>query len=215
MAACCRERLFIDARQDSEASALCCMGGLIVMSSATNPSRRTSITARPMPEEKRRFAALAASRGMSEASLALLAIRALLESNGLAVSRSVIADRDAPVSDRITVRLRPGDRRAVTERAGGRGMKDATYIAALVRAHVAANPPLPTDELAAFKQAVSILVALGRLLTRYSRGGILSPESLAELRNDLSRTRAVTAEVESRMHAFASAALASWESRYD
>jgi hypothetical protein len=94
-------------------------------------------------------------------------------------------------------------------------MKDATYIAAVVRSHIATNPPLPADELAAFKQAVSILVALGRLLTRYSRSGTMSPEPLAELRNDLSRTRAVVAEVESRMHAFASAALASWESRYD
>jgi hypothetical protein len=185
------------------------------MSSATNPSQSTSITARPMPEEKRRFAALAASRGVSEASLALLAIRALLESNGLTVSRSVVADRDAPASDRITVRLRPSDRRAIAEKAGRRGMKDATYIAALVRSHVAANPPLPANELAVFKQAVSVLVAVGRLLTRYSRGGTLSPESLAELRNDLSRTRAVVGEVESRLHAFASAALASWESRYD
>lgn len=185
------------------------------MSFDTNPSQRTSITARPMPEEKRRFAALAASRGMSEASLVLLAIRALLESNGLAVSCSVVADRDAPASDRITVRLRPGDRGAIADRARRRGMKDATYIAALVRSHVATNPPLPADELAAFKQAVSILVALGRLLSRYSRGGTLSPESLAELRNDLSRTRAVVAEAESRMHTFASAALASWESRYD
>jgi hypothetical protein len=168
-----------------------------------------------MPEEKRRFAALAASRGMSEASLALLAIRALLESNGLPVSRNFVANRDTPASDRIPVRLRPGDRRAIADRARVRGMKDATYIAAVVRSHIATNPPLPADELAAFKQAVSILVALGRLLTRYSRSGTMSPEPLAELRNDLSRTRAVVAEVESRMHAFASAALASWESRYD
>ena len=176
---------------------------------------RSTITARPMPEEKRRFAALAANRGLSEASLALLAIRALLSSNGLVVSRTAVADRDAPSSDRITIRLRPGDRRAIADRASRRGMKDATYIAALVRSHVATNPPLPADELTAFKQAVSILVVMGRLLARYSRDGNLPPDSLAELRADLSRTRAVVAEVESRMHTFASAALASWESRYD
>jgi hypothetical protein len=185
------------------------------MNPNTRRSQRSSITARPMPEEKRRFAALAASRGISEAALALVAIRAVLESNGVAVPRSVVADRDAPAADRITIRLRPGDRRAIAERARRRGMKDATYIAALVRSHIATNPPLPADELAAFKQAVSILVVVGRLLARYSRGSTLSPESLAALRSDLSRTRAVVAEVESRMHAFASAALASWESRYD
>ena len=41
-----------------------------------------SITARPTADEKRRFAELAASRGMSESTLALIGIRSLLDSNG-------------------------------------------------------------------------------------------------------------------------------------
>ena len=39
----------------------------------------------------------------------------------------------------------------VCHRAAQRGMKPSTYVAALVRAHIAVNPPLTTDELAAFK----------------------------------------------------------------
>ena len=45
-------------------------------------------------------------------------------------------------------------------------MKDSAYIAALVRGHVAANPPLATHELAGFKTAVSILAAFGRIFAR-------------------------------------------------
>jgi hypothetical protein len=48
-------------------------------------------------------------------------------------------------------------------------MKGSAYIAALVRGHVAANPPLATHELAAFKAAVSVLAAFGRLLARTAR----------------------------------------------
>ncbi len=43
-------------------------------------------------------------------------------------------------------------------------MKDSGYIAALVRGHVAANPPLTTHELAAFKAAVSVLAAFASTL---------------------------------------------------
>jgi hypothetical protein len=44
--------------------------------------RTFSITARPTRDEKQRFVDLAASRGISESALALIAIRALLESSG-------------------------------------------------------------------------------------------------------------------------------------
>jgi hypothetical protein len=179
------------------------------------PSRRPSITARPTPEEKQRFASLAASRDLSESDLALVAIRILLQSNGLAVKRTGAFRVRESASDRITIRLRPGDRRAIAERARRRGTKDATYIAGLVRSHIAVNPPLTADELAAFKQGVAILVALGRLMARLGRDGVLSGESLAELRKDLGHTRAVVSEVEARMHAFARAALVTWESRYE
>jgi hypothetical protein len=107
-----------------------------------------------------------------------------------------------PALDRITIRLRPGDRLAIRNRAAERRMKDSAYIAALVRGHVAANPPLATHELAAFKAAVSVLAAFGRSLAR-------------DLQQDLSRTRALVSDVERSMHEFARAALVTWESRVD
>ena len=91
-----------------------------------------------------------------------------------------------PALDRITIRLRPGDRLAIRHRASERRMKDSGYIAALVRGHVAANPPLPTHELAAFKAAVSVLAGFGRLLARSAREaaqtGVLTRDLQQELR---------------------------------
>ncbi len=56
-------------------------------------------------------------------------------------------------------------------------MKDSGYIAALVRGHVAANPPLPTHELAAFKAAVSVLAGLRSTLGADALGKPRRPES--------------------------------------
>lgn len=176
-------------------------------------STAPSITARPTPREKHLFAALAAQRQISESTLALIAIRALLDSNVPDLQANTT--NSVPALDRITIRLRPGDRLAIRHRAAERRMKDSGYIAALVRGHVAANPPLPAHELAAFKAAVSVLAGFGRILARSAReaaqAGVLTPD----LRQDLSRTRALVSEVERRMHEFAHAALVAWESRVD
>ena len=101
------------------------------------------------------FAAVAAQRHISESTLALIAIRAWLESQS--PDLLPIPSGSGPALDRITIRLRPGDRLAIRQRAAERRIKDSAYIAALVRGHVAANPPLTTHELVAFKAAVSIL----------------------------------------------------------
>ncbi len=50
------------------------------------------------------------------------------------------------------------DRAAIARRAADRGMKASTYLAALARAHVRANPPIPAPELAALKESVAALV---------------------------------------------------------
>jgi hypothetical protein len=94
-------------------------------------------------------------------------------------------------------------------------MKDSGYIAALVRVHVSANPPLPTHELAAFKAAVSVLAGFGRLLARSAREAAQTGVLTRDLQQELGRSRALISEVERRMHEFAQAALISWESRVD
>ena len=179
-----------------------------IVSGSVEAGRVPSITARPTPDEKRRFAELASSRGMSESTLALIGIRSLLGSNGPPV-KSV--EEPAPATDRITIRLRPGDHETIARRAAQRGMKASTYLAALARAHVAANPPLAATELATLKQSIVVLAGLGRFLAQTARNPALTGPGLEDLRQNLSRTRAAVAAVEERTHDLARAALISWE----
>lgn len=178
------------------------------MNDETDTRSLPSITARPTAEEKKRFAAIAKARGISESKLALVAIRALLDSAGHGcISELTPLARDV-ARDRITTRLRPGDRCAIHERAAKRGLKDSAYIAALVHSHVSANPPFTDSEVEALRASVAVLAELGRLLARLSRAAAPAGVLIEELR----RTRERIADVERYTCDLVRAALESWES---
>jgi hypothetical protein len=166
-----------------------------------------SITARPSPHEKERFATLAARAGISESALALIAIRDVLNPDTKPIAESEPPPALGPATDRITIRLRPGDGTSIARRAAQRGMKPSAYLAALVRAHVAGNPPWPENELATLKRSVVVLAGLGRLMAQAAKN------ASGIDRDDLQRTRAAVAALEQRTHDLARAALISWESR--
>jgi hypothetical protein len=105
------------------------------MSCPTTRSTAPSITARPSAEEKVRFASVAAARGMSEAALALSAIRAAIGTGSASSCEPQLGDARVSATDRITIRLRPGDGEWITHRAAQRGMKRSAYLSALVRVH--------------------------------------------------------------------------------
>jgi hypothetical protein len=184
----------------------------VVTNCARNP-RLPTVTARLTANEKERFVALASSYGISETALALIAIRGLLNSNHEVPSTG--SSTREPATDRITIRLRPGDGRAIADRAAERGIKPSKYLAALIRAHVATNPPMTTDELLALKKAVALLARVGTLLAATSRQIAQTVPQPEGLLRELRQTRAVVAEVERRAHDLARAALISWETRYD
>ena len=172
-----------------------------------------SITARPSAAEKIRFARLADAAGMSESALALVAIRAVLDSDCHTSQEAVTAAARESSTDRITIRLRPGDGAAIARRAAQRGMRASTYLAALTRAHLRANPPLPASELAALKQSITVLAALGRFLVETSRNPALVGTERDDFRQQLSRTRTALATLERHTHDLVRAALISWETR--
>jgi hypothetical protein len=194
-------------------SAFCSNMGWCVVNDGVFKSAAPTITARPTPQEKRVFAEIAARRHISESTLALIAIRAWLDAQSPELL--TLPSGSGPALDRITIRLRPGDRLAIRQRAAERRIKDSAYIAALVRGHVAANPPLTTHELVAFKTAVSILARFGRLMMRTAREAVQTGVMTRDLQQEISRCRALVSEVERRMHQFAQAALVTWESRVD
>jgi hypothetical protein len=180
------------------------------MTCRTARSPLPSITIRLSPEEKEWFATLARSRGVSESTLALSTIRSIEDSGCL---DPYATGPRAPATDRITIRLRPGDGQAIARRAAERGMKPSSYLAALVRAHLAANPPLSSDELKALKQSVAVLAVLGTLLAQTARNPALSGPALEDVRQTVGRTRAAVAALEQRTQEFTRRALISWETQ--
>jgi hypothetical protein len=194
-------------------SAFCSGKGEFSVNDGALPLPALTITARPTADDKRLFADVARRLRISESALALIAIRVFLDSE--LPDRPPSTSTIGPAVDRITIRLRPGDRGAIRRRAAERRMKDSAYIAALVRGHLTINPPLATNEIAALKVAVSILAGFGRLLARATRDAAQAAVLSKDLQQDLSRTRALVADVERRLHDFARAALVAWESRID
>jgi hypothetical protein len=197
-------------------SALCSTVGIVAVNAGTSNRRLPSITARPTPAEKQRFAELAVARGLSESTLALIAIRALLRSNTVAstAATQLTATRE-PATDRITIRLRPGDRHNISDRAARRGMKTSTYLAALVRAHIAANPPVPAAEFSKLKTMIGVLATLTRVLAELDRRVRETGEGARELETNLYKTRVAIGALEIVISDFTRAALVSWETLYD
>ena len=196
-------------------SAFCSRSVAAVMTSGSLHSGSPSITVRPSAEEKRLFAALAAKRGTSESKLALIAVRSLLRDN---CPDGLPFDTPAPPhdrgTDRITIRLRPGDLRAIASRAAARHTKPPTYIAALVRGHVTRNPPLAIVELEAFKKAIVVLAWCGTLVSRALRAMPKDSVDCADLSAQLAALKTAVAALEERMHDLAYESLRSWESNY-
>ena len=180
------------------------------MSCRSARSPLASITVRVAAHEKEWFATLARSRGVSESTLALSVIRSIADSGCF---DPYATSPRTPATDRITIRLRPGDGQAIAGRASERGMKPSAYLAALVRAHVGVNPPLAANEVAALKHSIVVLAGLGTLLAQTIRNPALSDPGLEDLRQNISRARTAVAALEQRTHDLVRRALISWESR--
>ena len=173
-----------------------------------------SITVRPSVEEKARFRLIARHAGLSEGALALRAIRLLLDRDaGWLARQPELKWEHVAASDRITIRLRPGDGLEVIRRATERGIKPATYISALVRAHVSSNPPLPTAEVNALKTGIVVLANLGTMLAKTSRQGIPTGPQGEVYGELIRRTRREVATLERCVADLARAALIAWETR--
>ena len=120
------------------------------------------------PEQKAQFAALAASRGLSQSKLLGLLVDAVLARNPIEVEAKEARGR-AGQGDHVSLRLRPGDGRLLRQRARARGMKYTTYAAVLIRAHLRADPPMPLDELAKLERSVAEVGAVAESLGQIAR----------------------------------------------
>jgi hypothetical protein len=123
-------------------------------------TRSTRLSTWIAEDLKQRFTALAASRGISDSAL----LKQLVEGAVIGTTpefavtaRPVAEARDA----RITIRLLPGDRLLLQERAAARGMRAASYVSTLTRAHLRSLSPLPDREITALQAIAVQLAAMG------------------------------------------------------
>ena len=177
---------------------------------ASAPARQ-QIAAWATPDRKGQFAALAASRGLSESKLLGLLIDSVLERNPVDAARDV-RQREAEEGDRITLRLRPGDGRCLRLRAQRRGMKYTTYAAALIRAHVRANPPMPIEELARLERSLAEISALGRRLNQIAGAVRQGKGAESGLRVELAVVLPAVEELRQALREMVRVNRVSWES---
>ena len=175
------------------------------------PAARQQITAWATPDRKGQFAALAASRGLSESKLLGLLVDSVLERNPVddAADERHGETRDG---DRITLRLRPGDGKWLRLRAHARGMKYTTYTAMLIRAHVRADPPMPLHELARIERSLAAVSAVGRNLSQIARRISEGQGVDSELRLELAAVLSAVEELRQAVREVVKVNRISWES---
>jgi hypothetical protein len=131
-------------------------------------SRSTHLSTWVDEELKRKFSAVAASRGISESAF----LKQLVEFALVGVSPELALTARPPTEvrdTRITVRLIPGDWLLLRERAAARGMRAASYVSTLTRAHLRSLSPLPDREIEALQAIAVQLAVMGRNIRTIAR----------------------------------------------
>ena len=172
-----------------------------------NASRFPLLAARTHPETKSRFEALAISQGKTVSRLLNEVVASAVDARP-----AHEAGVEAGGSERISVRLRPGDRALLNARATERCMKPGSYTAMLLHGHLRRYAPLPIDELNHMKVAVGHLGALARTLQYLTRD--VSPSGVvpAELLQEIALLRQSVSAVRETVAALVRTNLESWES---
>ena len=69
----------------------------------------------------------------------------------------------------VFVRFREEDRLLLDARAAARGMRPATYVSVLTRAHLRSLAPLPKEEYLALKRSIAVLESIGRNINQIAK----------------------------------------------
>jgi hypothetical protein len=160
-------------------------------------------------DTKQRFAMAAARQGLSESALLRRLVYQMLSAAG-EEALTPIASTD-PRDARVSVRLVHADRALLRERAAARIMPAATYVSVLVRAHLRQLPPLPDRELAALRDAVNELAALGRNLNTMARLLQQDRREVVPGRNEVLNMLKICDALLDRFRELIKANLVSWE----
>lgn len=127
------------------------------------------IASRVTPEMKALIAELAERGQITESALVKQLLEVMLRTSKLAQFSRAEPVARAPRDARVYVRLDREDWDRLADRAEARGMPAATYVSALVRAHLRGVTPIPERELLALKKAIAELSVIGRNLNQIAK----------------------------------------------
>ncbi|MGH8142819.1 MAG: hypothetical protein ACREU2_09915 [Steroidobacteraceae bacterium] len=113
---------------------------------------------------------------------------------------------------RLYVRLTPGDRALLRERARARCLAPATYVSTLIHAHLRGLTPVPAEELQAIRRSTTALAAIGRNLNQIARASHTGDDGPGASREDLRALLKVCAALHDHVRSFIRKNAASWES---
>jgi hypothetical protein len=151
-----------------------------------------TLKAHVSPEIKLQAKAVAEREFLSEAAwlkrLVLREIRACDSANdsggephrGSDTQRTKVARGPKGNCKPVYVRFRDEDRLLLDARATARGMRPATYVSVLTRAHLRSLTPLPKEEYLALKRCIAVLESIGRNINQIAKAanqGGRMPES--------------------------------------
>jgi hypothetical protein len=139
---------------------------------------------------------------------------ALIHRAGIGRSQGEPSSGPRSARTRICIRVRHGDRLILRERAEARGMPPATYIAVLVRAHLCALTPLPSEEIATLKRSVAELSAIGRNLNQIARVAQQTGRITGPNRDDLRSMLKVCEAMRKHVKELVRVNMETWESGY-
>ena len=154
------------------------------------------LKARVSPEIKRQTKAIAERDLVTEAAwlkrLVIREIRACDSENDGRGERENDSHRTREArgpkcrSKPVYVRFRDEDRLLLDARAAARGMRPATYLSVLARAHLRSLTPLPKEEFLALKRCIAVLESIGRNINQIAKaanqGGRMPDSAGAEFR---------------------------------
>ena len=156
------------------------------------------LKARVSSQIKRRARAIAERDFMTEAAwlkrLVIREIRACDAANNAAgdghLENDIRRERQARgpqvCCKPVFVRFRDEDRLLLDARATARGMRTATYLSVLTRAHLRSLTPLPKEEYLALKRSIAVLESIGRNINQIAKaanqGGRMPDSAGAEFR---------------------------------
>jgi hypothetical protein len=91
-------------------------------------------------------------------------------------------------------------------------MSYATYVAALIRAHLRADPPMPTGELALMERSLAEVSSISRRLRQLGRVGEAGQGTASMPLPELETVRAEVEQVRQALREVVKANRISWES---